>query len=293
MSQLNFEDSQNAQSRFGEPFRLVLGVSTLTVALVFGSTLASNINLNSGAPVEFGQGVSQFTACDDQVNVTPVSSFSNDENNGFKFSGIRITDLDGTTQIDAVDKGCAGETLTIKSFDSIGNLFTPTYSISLDSDGSFSSSDGDTDGFGTEGDIDSSVELTFDEALISAESIYRITIETGSFTNIAFLTTTAIDVASQLNNDFIDSPLPSTVTSTPVGRIYIYPGSGTVTAVISGPGFLGTSTTNGFARALILSREPNSPMNLYLFSDGTSGQSTISITVSGQSNTKIVNFASP
>jgi hypothetical protein len=43
-----------------------------------GSTLAANINLNSGENVEFGQGVARTTACDeDGFTITPVTSYDN------------------------------------------------------------------------------------------------------------------------------------------------------------------------------------------------------------------------
>ena len=43
--------------------KLALGVGTLAVMVGLGSTLAANISLNSGGPVEFGQGVAQTISC--------------------------------------------------------------------------------------------------------------------------------------------------------------------------------------------------------------------------------------
>ena len=69
--------------------KLALGAGTLAVMVGLGSTLAANISLNSGGPVEFGQGVAQTISCqtdltaspsansDRSVTVTPISDFVN------------------------------------------------------------------------------------------------------------------------------------------------------------------------------------------------------------------------
>jgi len=61
---------------FGKPFKVILGIGALAAVVAVASTLAANININSG-PVEFGQGVAQTTACDDSITVTPRSQFIN------------------------------------------------------------------------------------------------------------------------------------------------------------------------------------------------------------------------
>jgi hypothetical protein len=43
---------------------------------IIGSTFAANINLNSGQPVEFGQGMTKTTACGD-ITLTPQATFDN------------------------------------------------------------------------------------------------------------------------------------------------------------------------------------------------------------------------
>ena len=176
MSLLNFEPSNPLPKGSKKPFKLILGIGALVGTIALGSTLAASINLNSGGPVEFGQGVTQTTSCDSQVEVTPMSSFVNSDGSGdFKFSAITLSDLDGTGQAEATE-GCAGKSFTIKTYDSYGAQLQPTYEISVASDGVFSSSSGDTDGT-LEGNENSSVTLTFDGSLIDAESVYRITIE--------------------------------------------------------------------------------------------------------------------
>ena len=179
MTLLNFSNEGSKPQRSKKSFKLLFGIGTLVGVVALGSTLAASINLNSGAPVEFGQGVAQTTACDDQVKVTPASSFVNDEESGFLFTSITLSELDGTNQVDSADKGCADKSFLIKSYDADGNLLTPTFTITLDGEGNFSSPDGDTNGT-NEGQTDSSVTLDFDAPSISAAAVNRITIESSA-----------------------------------------------------------------------------------------------------------------
>ena len=177
MSLLNFEPSNPLRKGSKKPFKLILGIGALVGTIALGSTLAASINLNSSGPVEFGQGVTQTTACDSQVEVTPISSFVNSDGGGdFKFSAITLSDLDGTDQSES-SEGCAGKTFTIKAYDAYGAQLQPSYEISVDSDGYFSSPSGEGNAT-DEGTTDSSVTLTFFGGILtSAESVYRITIE--------------------------------------------------------------------------------------------------------------------
>ena len=171
--------SAELQPRKRKSKGFILSIGAVVGTILLGSTLAASINLNDGGPVEFGQGITQTTACDSQVEVTPISTFVNSDGGGdFKFSAITLSDLDGTNQADASDEGCAGKSFTIKTYDSDGNLLTPNYSISLDGAGNFASSDGTADGT-SEGNAESLVTLVFVGALIDAEAVYRITIESG------------------------------------------------------------------------------------------------------------------
>ena len=77
MSILNFDGPSGRN--FGKPLKVVLGIGALAAVVAVASTLAANININSG-PVEFGQGVAQTTACDDSIMVAPRSIFINTSN---------------------------------------------------------------------------------------------------------------------------------------------------------------------------------------------------------------------
>jgi hypothetical protein len=75
--------------------RVILGIGALAAVVAVASTLAANININSG-PVEFGQGVAQTTACDDSITVTPRTQFINTANSETSTTqSIQVGAVDG------------------------------------------------------------------------------------------------------------------------------------------------------------------------------------------------------
>ena len=79
--------------------RVILGIGALAAVTGIGSTLAANISLNGGGNVEFGQGVATTAACDDSITLTPVSEFSNtEEDAAFAMTAIQISNLDITPE---------------------------------------------------------------------------------------------------------------------------------------------------------------------------------------------------
>jgi len=174
---LNFRSAEKITKR-KKPLGILVAIGVLAGAVALGSTLAASINLNSGGPVEFGQGVAQTTACDSQIIITPLSSFVNGSPGEFRFTGINLSGVDGTDQANS-SEGCAGKSFTFKSYDQNGTRLSATYSISVASNGDFSSSDGSTSGT-NEGDEQSSVMFTFGTASLAASDIYRITIESST-----------------------------------------------------------------------------------------------------------------
>ena len=100
----------------GKSLKVILGIGALAAVVAVASTLAANININSG-PVEFGQGVSQTAACDDQITVTPYSTFINDSSTGsHMLTSIKVGGIDSS------DEKCAGKTFVIKAYGSDGLL---------------------------------------------------------------------------------------------------------------------------------------------------------------------------
>ena len=117
MPLLNFDSKDNQTPRNRKSLKLVLGVGALVGVVALGSTLAASINLNDGGPVEFGQGVTQTTACDDDITVTPFSTFVNEAGAGsHKFTSLEISGIDSSS-----DK-CDGKIFTIKAYSESGQL---------------------------------------------------------------------------------------------------------------------------------------------------------------------------
>lgn len=109
MEILRFENAPARKARKKSSTKTLLGLSAVAAVAVFGSTLAANISLNSGGTVEFGQGVSQTTACDsDGITVTPVASFTNSAGNGeFNLKTIELAGVAST---------CSGKTFTLQAY---------------------------------------------------------------------------------------------------------------------------------------------------------------------------------
>jgi hypothetical protein len=117
MSLLNFGKKDNHPPPNRRRFMLVIGVGTLVGVVALGSTLAASINLNDGSPVEFGQGVTQTTACDSEITVTPLSTFVNETGAGsHKFTSLEISGIDSSS-----DK-CDGKSFIIKAYGESGIL---------------------------------------------------------------------------------------------------------------------------------------------------------------------------
>jgi hypothetical protein len=113
MSILNFDDGKNSKKHPNKTsqqkrFKAVLGVGAIVLSISLGSTLAANINLNSGTPVEFGQGVVTTTACDNSIFITPNSEFVNSADNpGFAFTSFTVSDI---------SDACDGKLFTIRAY---------------------------------------------------------------------------------------------------------------------------------------------------------------------------------
>ena len=241
MSLLNFNDESPNRAGSKKSLMYLLGIGTLVGTIALGSTLASSINLNSGAPVEFGQGIAQTTACDDEITITPYSTFVNEEGGGdYYFSSLNISGIDSS------EGKCSGKRFLIKAYSDQGIVPLFNYDDSaIESDeegdydyveianngGEFTWVSGGTDDDdvipGPEGYItDTSFTLLFSSGSIGpntitrtpialAEDVKRITVETYDINLLAdrILTTSQISFfLTELGNleegfDGSDDPL--------------------------------------------------------------------------------------
>ena len=132
MSILNFDEggSSKPSPKFsGKTItRFALLAGSIAVIVGLSSTLAANININSG-PIEFGQGVVKTVTCDGDpvdLTLTPTSTFINESGAGdFYMDSITVT---------GIPDGCNGATFTIKAYEDgsstplapYGNNFNPS-----------------------------------------------------------------------------------------------------------------------------------------------------------------------
>ena len=82
MSLLDLNSGKGSSPRMKRGVKLWIGAGLVAAVVGIGSTLASNITLNSGNTTEFGQGVAQTIFCGGDsadVMVTPISSYVNSE----------------------------------------------------------------------------------------------------------------------------------------------------------------------------------------------------------------------
>jgi hypothetical protein len=147
------------------------------------TTLAANISLNAGGPVEFGQGITQTTACSGATNltVTPNSTFVNSSGGGAHyFSSVTVSNIPSS---------CHGKDFTINAYGNSDNsplgLFNSTSksAVVYNNAGTFQLGVGSTgmnisSGSGT-------FTATFVSPVATSASIFKITIQSGSHTEVA------------------------------------------------------------------------------------------------------------
>ena len=91
--------------------KIALGLAAVILIPTIGSTLAGTIGINTDGAVEFGQGISQATACGD-LTLTPATSLVNASGAGsFKLATVTLV----------MPIACTGKTFTIKALGNSSN----------------------------------------------------------------------------------------------------------------------------------------------------------------------------
>ena len=100
------EPKQKSHTKFYSSAIVILGA-----IVFFQGTLAGNISLNSGASLEFGQGVSQAIACSgsDNLTLTPYSTFTN-------AAGAGGTHYFSSFTVSGIPTSCYGKDFTIRAY---------------------------------------------------------------------------------------------------------------------------------------------------------------------------------
>ena len=87
---------ESTPSNKGKNYKKALRVGGVVSLVGLGSTFAANISLNQGDNVEFGQGVAQTAACDENgFAITPVSSYDNSRSI-FRLDRVQVSGLNLT-----------------------------------------------------------------------------------------------------------------------------------------------------------------------------------------------------
>ncbi|MCX6428806.1 MAG: hypothetical protein NT152_04385 [Actinobacteria bacterium] len=185
MSVLNFSDGGRSRAPKDKPAKIILGIGLLSIAVALGSTLAANININSG-PVEFGQGVAQTTACDSAITITPNSSFDNSATptpapTPTTATGVFVLGSITVSGVDSGDgTGCDGKYLTLKGYGESSNTpldlidGTSSFTIYVNYGSDFTTPQS---GFTVETIDSSSFTITFTSPTQSSSALYKLTIE--------------------------------------------------------------------------------------------------------------------
>ena len=161
------QESTPSSPKSRKPLRVLLGIGALAAVTGIGSTLAANITLNGGDGVEFGQGVVTTAACDDDILVTPISTFVNSEDqfalDSIDFSNINLTD-------------CNNKTFTIKAYQDIDNSPLLLNNVGGGDVIEVTLSGGFFDGTGVTDNASNGFLLDLDNSL-DAGDVYKITVE--------------------------------------------------------------------------------------------------------------------
>ena len=114
MSPLNIhpeEIAPVAKKKNNKNLKVFLGIAALIAIPVIGFTFAAPITVNTGGTIEFGQGVTQSTTCDNAVTVTPTALFNN------AAGATNTAFILKTIKVEGIDAACNEKTFTIKVYD--------------------------------------------------------------------------------------------------------------------------------------------------------------------------------
>ena len=205
MSNQSYADTYSDDPKYDEAkprskwFIAVVITALILAGFAIKNVWAANVALNSGIPIEFGQGVSTTAACsgNNSIIVKPQNSFVNVSGSGdFYFSGIQASEI---------PEGCVGKLLSFKAYTSSGSsalaifgststIFevTPTGTTFTTLNSGVTLSSLTATGF----------TVTFDTPVQLASTVIKLTLESAIDANysnmgsISFVAADSLDVAS-------------------------------------------------------------------------------------------------
>jgi hypothetical protein len=151
------------------------------------TTLAANISLNTGSPIEFGQGVTATAACSGATNltITPYSTFTNVSGAGAHyFSSVKVSNIPAD---------CEGKDFTINAYGNSDSTALAVFNsaaknvVVYDNAGTFELGAGSisgasiTSGSGT-------FTVTFTNPVATSGSVFKISLQSGAHTVVSCAT---------------------------------------------------------------------------------------------------------
>lgn len=179
MEILRFENAPTRKTRSKSPIKGLVGLSAVAALAVFGSTLAASITLNSGT-VEFGQGVSQTTACDDAITVAPAATFTNAAgvSGVFKLTSITLSDI---------SSNCSGDIFTLQAYGDTNatavNIATVSAALVNSATVGFNTATSSrtvSAGFTLDNQSSTALRLNITTPAATSGAIYKITLQSGN-----------------------------------------------------------------------------------------------------------------
>jgi hypothetical protein len=177
MPAIDFSNERAKRRPHSKFFQWILRTCAVITVVVLGSTFASNINLNGGGSVEFGQGVAQATACDSDILVTPFSTFANASGaGGFIFSSVNLSNINSDVS------HCEGKSFLIKAYGASNTpltLYGESSSLVVCDQGSSFSSFSASD-YSVASSDGTSFTASITSPVASAQDVQRLTIQSSN-----------------------------------------------------------------------------------------------------------------
>lgn len=117
-AQKSLEDARKESKKSVKRWKLAVALVVLGMIPAIGFTLAGTIsvNVNGGGKVEFGQGITGATACDDNVTITPSARYDTGTSQ-FYLESIVISDVDFDN---TPANSCLGKVIKVSVIDASG-----------------------------------------------------------------------------------------------------------------------------------------------------------------------------
>jgi hypothetical protein len=118
-AQKSLEDAKAESRKSVKRWKIAIGVFLLGLIPALSFTFAGTItvNTNGGGKVEFGQGITGATACDDNVTITPSARYDT-ATSLFYLESVTVSDVDFDS---TTASSCLGKVVKVSVIDGSGN----------------------------------------------------------------------------------------------------------------------------------------------------------------------------